>query len=46
VALYWPSVKIAGKRVPYIPVTLILIVLGASKKKNKTLTAKESQEKI
>jgi hypothetical protein len=46
VALYWPSVKIAGKRVPYIPVTLILIVLGATKKKNKTLTEKEPQAKI
>ncbi len=45
-ALYWPSVKIGGKRVPYVPVTLILIMLGMTKKKNKTLTAKESQEKI
>lgn len=44
-AFTWPSIRIAGKKVPYIPVTLIFIMLSTSKKKNK-LTQKNSQEKI
>jgi len=42
----WPMMRIAGHRVPYVPVTLILILLSTTKKKNKSLTEKDSQEKI
>jgi hypothetical protein len=45
-AAMWPMIRIGGRRIPYVPVTLILILLGTSKKKNKSLTEKGSQEKI
>ena len=45
-ATKWPMIRIGGQTVPYVPVTLILILLSTSKKKNKSLTEKGSQEKI
>jgi len=43
----WPSVRIAGKKFPYIPVTLIFVIFSSTKKKSKkSLTEKETHEKI
>lgn len=46
-AVSWPTMKIAGKRIPYVPVTLIFVMLEVLKKKNKkSLTEEDSHEKI
>jgi hypothetical protein len=39
----WPMIRIGGQQVPYVPVTLILILLSTTKKKNKSLTPKDAQ---